>query len=170
MLKLAALKAQPDLPVRIQDPARIRAMYGYWRARILLTSLLGYAIFYFVRLNISAAQKPMGAELHYDKSQTGLIMSIGGVIYGVSKFANGFLGDRANPRYFMAIGLFACAIVKCSSFSAVRKSISSLTRPPVTFRYGVSMKPNSFVRAYVDSELIRPMFGPSGVSIGQIRP
>ena len=26
------------------------------------------------------------------------------------------------------------------------------------------------LRAYVASELIRPMFGPSGVSIGQIRP
>jgi len=45
-----------------------------------------------------------------------------------------------------------------------------VTRPLVTFRYGVSMNPNSFVRAYVDRDEIRPMFGPSGVSIGQIRP
>ena len=43
-------------------------------------------------------------------------------------------------------------------------------RAPLTLRYGVSMKPNSFVRAYVDSDEIRPMFGPSGVSIGQMRP
>ena len=57
-----------------------------------------------------------------------------------------------------------------SSFSAVRNSMSSVTRPLTTFRYGVSMKPNSFVLAYVDSEEIRPMFGPSGVSMGQIRP
>src|SRR2546427_7066968 len=32
------------------------------------------------------------------------------------------------------------------------------------------MKPYSFRRAYRASELIRPMFGPSGVSIGQTRP
>jgi hypothetical protein len=32
------------------------------------------------------------------------------------------------------------------------------------------MNPNSLVLAYVDSDEIRPMFGPSGVSIGQIRP
>jgi hypothetical protein len=39
-----------------------------------------------------------------------------------------------------------------------------------TLRYGVSMKPYLFTRAKVASELIRPMFGPSGVSIGQMRP
>jgi hypothetical protein len=32
------------------------------------------------------------------------------------------------------------------------------------------MKPYLLTRAKVDSELIRPMFGPSGVSIGQMRP
>jgi OPA family glycerol-3-phosphate transporter-like MFS transporter/OPA family sugar phosphate sensor protein UhpC-like MFS transporter len=29
----------------------------------------------------------------------------------VSKFINGFLGDHANPRYFMAVGLCVCAIM-----------------------------------------------------------
>jgi len=32
------------------------------------------------------------------------------------------------------------------------------------------MKPNSLIRANVLIELMRPMFGPSGVSIGQMRP
>jgi OPA family glycerol-3-phosphate transporter-like MFS transporter/OPA family sugar phosphate sensor protein UhpC-like MFS transporter len=32
-------------------------------------------------------------------------------VYGVSKFANGFLGDRSNPRYFMAAGLLLCAMM-----------------------------------------------------------
>ena len=32
------------------------------------------------------------------------------------------------------------------------------------------MKPSSFTRAKVESDAISPMFGPSGVSIGQIRP
>jgi len=35
-----------------------------------------------------------------------------------------------------------------------------VTRPSTTLRYGVSRKPYSFRRAYSDSELIRPMFGP----------
>jgi hypothetical protein len=32
------------------------------------------------------------------------------------------------------------------------------------------MNPNEFTRPYEDSDPIRPMFGPSGVSIGHIRP
>ncbi len=40
-----------------------------------------------------------------------------------------------------------------------------------TLRYGgVSMNPNAFTRAKDASDPIRPMFGPSGVSIGHIRP
>src|SRR5262249_22918029 len=31
--------------------------------------------------------------------------------YGVSKFASGVLSDRANPRYFMAIGLFLTGLL-----------------------------------------------------------
>ena len=41
---------------------------------------------------------------------------------------------------------------------------------PSTLRYGLSMKPYLLTRANVASELMRPMFGPSGVSIGQMRP
>ena len=47
---------------------------------------------------------------------------------------------------------------------------SPVTVPLSTVRYGVSMKPYLLTRANVESELIRPMFGPSGVSIGQMRP
>jgi hypothetical protein len=32
------------------------------------------------------------------------------------------------------------------------------------------MKPNSLMRAKHESDEMRPMFGPSGVSIGQMRP
>ena len=39
-----------------------------------------------------------------------------------------------------------------------------------TRRYGVSTKPYSLTRANVESDAMRPMFGPSGVSIGQMRP
>ena len=39
-----------------------------------------------------------------------------------------------------------------------------------TLRYGVWMKPNSDTVAIDASEPIRPMFGPSGVSIGHMRP
>jgi hypothetical protein len=65
---------------------------------------------------------------------------------------------------------FACAIANSPSSMAERYSILSVTRPFSTRRYGVSRKPYWFVRAYTASELMRPMFGPSGVSIGHTRP
>ena len=64
-----------------------------------------------------------------------------------------------------------CAIILFSSSVAVKNLMSSVTSYRlIPSRYGVSMKPNSLTRAYVDRDAIRPMFGPSGVSIGQIRP
>ena len=49
-------------------------------------------------------------------------------------------------------------------------SIWSVTRPVDLLRYGVSMKPNRLTRANTARLPIRPMFGPSGVSIGHMRP
>ena len=48
--------------------------------------------------------------------------------------------------------------------------ISSVTLLPLTTRYGVWMKPNSETVANDASDPMRPMFGPSGVSIGHMRP
>lgn len=106
---LAALKAQPDAAAIEFAPPDVDRRYRYWRFRILSASLVGYAIYYFVRTNISVALPVMQKDLGYTKAQLGIILTIGGVVYGVSKFANGFLGDRSNPRYFMPIGLLLCA-------------------------------------------------------------
>jgi len=70
------------------------------------------------------------------------------------------------------IGSFACAIKYKSSSSAVKYLISFVTIP-VSLSislYGVSINPYSFTFAYVANELINPIFGPSGVSIGHILP
>ena len=48
--------------------------------------------------------------------------------------------------------------------------MSLVTTPFSTRRYGVSMNPKELIRANDASEPIRPMFGPSGVSIGHMRP
>lgn len=107
---VSLLKTQPDVPADARETAAtVDRQYRYWRKRILAITIIGYALYYFVRANISVPLKAMGADLHYDKAELGLITSIGGVTYGISKFLNGFLGDHANPRFFMAIGLIGCA-------------------------------------------------------------
>jgi sugar phosphate permease len=85
--------------------------YRHYRARILFWSILGYALFYFVRKNLPVAMPVMEKQLHIGKAQLGLFLTLHGVIYGISKFVNGFLGDRFNARYFMAVGLLLSAIL-----------------------------------------------------------
>jgi phosphoglycerate transporter family protein len=119
---LAALKTQPDAQITLDYAAPgsaagsaagqdVDRQYRYWRVRILATTMVGYAIYYFVRSNINVPIPTMRAELGLSREQLGLVTTIGGVTYGVSKFVNGILGDHANPRVFMALGLLGCALM-----------------------------------------------------------
>jgi OPA family sugar phosphate sensor protein UhpC-like MFS transporter len=58
-------------------------------------------------------------HLGFDKSELGFIATILSLAYGLSKFVSGVLGDRSNPRYFMAIGLFLTGVINiCFGFSS----------------------------------------------------
>jgi OPA family glycerol-3-phosphate transporter-like MFS transporter/OPA family sugar phosphate sensor protein UhpC-like MFS transporter len=87
----------------------ITSTYRYWRLRILYSTIIGYAIFYFVRTNIGVALPAIQNELHISKSRLGAVLTAFGLVYGLSKFINGFVGDRVNPRYFMSLGLICSA-------------------------------------------------------------
>ena len=98
-------------PVTLADPAEIAAKYRYWQKRVLFFSIVGYATFYFVRKNLGIAMPFMEKGLGITKENLGLFLTLHGVIYGVSKFANGFLADRANAAVFMATALLASAFL-----------------------------------------------------------
>ncbi|HZZ44072.1 MAG TPA: MFS transporter [Tepidisphaeraceae bacterium] len=85
--------------------------FQYWQRRILLGSTFGYAIFYFVRKNLPVAMPGLSHDLGIGKAELGLFLTLHGVLYGISKFLNGFIGDRVNARYFMALGLLLSALV-----------------------------------------------------------
>ncbi|MBN2013303.1 MFS transporter [candidate division KSB1 bacterium] len=93
------------------DADTLKQEYRYWRTRILYSTMIGYALFYFVRKNISIAMPVMESELGISKADLGLFLTLSGVLYGVSKFINGFIGDQVNPRYFMAVGLLLSALM-----------------------------------------------------------
>lgn len=101
----------PALPVTLTDPADIDAAYRHWRRRVLLATMVGYALFYFVRKNLAMAMPVMGTDLGIGKADLGLFLTLHGLLYGVARFANGFLADRANARTFMAVGLAASALM-----------------------------------------------------------
>lgn len=108
---LAWFEPPPALPVAVADSAEAAASFRRWQRQILFSSLAGYAMFYFVRKNIGIAMPAMQADLGITKSDLGLFLTLHGVIYGLSKFANGILGDRCNARVFMVAGLVASALM-----------------------------------------------------------
>ena len=84
--------------------------FMYWQWRTIITTMIGYALFYFVRKNFSFAIPGLSAEYGITKTSFGIIMTIVTIVYGVSRFLNGFIADRLNARYHMAVGLLLCAI------------------------------------------------------------
>ena len=73
--------------------------------------MIGYTMFYFVRKNFSFAMPALGQEYGINDTSFGIILTLAGLIYGVSKFINGFIADRANARWHLAIALSVCAIL-----------------------------------------------------------
>ena len=95
--------------VRLPDE-QIRRLYPKFRWRILESTFIGYATFYFVRNNLPVVSKEMGQALHYSKGQIGDLLALTAIAYGLGKFVLGAWSDRSNPRYFMPAGLLATAL------------------------------------------------------------
>ena len=108
---LDKFKALPPSQSPITDEEQIKATYRRWRIRTLYSCFFGYTVFYFCRLNLSMAIPRMQEELGYSKTALGTIGSALLIMYGIGKFINGIMADRANPRYFMAFGLLLSATV-----------------------------------------------------------
>jgi OPA family glycerol-3-phosphate transporter-like MFS transporter/OPA family sugar phosphate sensor protein UhpC-like MFS transporter len=100
------------------DPADIARGFRHWQPRILFSSIVGYAMFYFVRTNLPVAMPYLQKDLGITKTDLGLFLTLQGVVYGISKFANGFFGDRCNARTFMATGLLLSAAANVAFGSA----------------------------------------------------
>jgi phosphoglycerate transporter family protein len=91
----------------------VRKSYARWRLRQLALTFSGYATYYFVRKNFSAAMPLLekDPDLDISKADLGGFLTAHSVLYGVSKFANGYFADRANARFFFAFGLMVSALL-----------------------------------------------------------
>ena len=94
-----------------------------WQRRVILYSAIGYAFFYLVRKNLSMAQAGMLEEGVISLEALGTIMTAHGLLYGTSRFINGFWADRVNARVFMVLGLALSAVLNilfgCMSLTAL---------------------------------------------------
>lgn len=93
------------------DPEEIKVRHRAWERRIIVATIIGYAVFYFVRKNLSIAMPVMEQSLGISKADLGLFLTLHGVLYGVAKFVNGFFGDRCHVRTFMVTGLVLSAVM-----------------------------------------------------------
>src|SRR5437870_1162330 len=104
MSLLAFARRAPAAPL-VQDAGEVDRRYRYWRWRVMYAMTTGYALYYFIRKNISMAAKSITDEFHFTNTQWGLVLSSATIVYALSKFFSGLLGDRMNPRHLMAGGL-----------------------------------------------------------------
>lgn len=103
--KLTSFFEPPPFQKPIEDQAEVDKQYRYWRLRIFYSMYFGYAFYYFTRKSFTFAMPSMMADLGFTKAQLGFLGSTLAIAYGSSKFLSGILGDRSNPRAFMALGL-----------------------------------------------------------------
>ena len=95
---------------RLQEH-EVENTYKYYRWSTIESTFLGYAMFYLVRNNLSTVAKDVGTALSYDHNMIGNILALSSIAYGLGKFLMGSLSDRANPRKFMATGLFLTGVI-----------------------------------------------------------
>ena len=91
--------------------AEIAKKYKYWQWRTLIILMIAYILYYFLRKNFSAALPAMEAELGITKLQLGIFLTLNGIIYGFSRFINGFIADRCSRRLLLAGGLVLSSVI-----------------------------------------------------------
>ena len=87
-----------------------RKLFMHWQTRTILVTMVGYAIFYFVRKNFSLAMPGLTAEYGISNKSFGWILFVSSLVYGASRFVNGYVVDRIKGRLVMAAGLLLCAV------------------------------------------------------------
>ena len=91
--------------------------------KFIVYSAIVYAFFYLTRKNLSMAMPGMMEEGVISTYAVGTMLSLHGILYGLSRFVNGFWADRLNGRIFMTIGLALSAVMNfcfgCTSLSVL---------------------------------------------------
>lgn len=85
--------------------------FQYWQTRTIIVTMIGYALYYFVRKNFSIAMPGLTAEFGISKVELGLFLTMNGIVYGLSRFVNGIISDRNSARIVMSLGLMLCAVM-----------------------------------------------------------
>ena len=97
--------------MKLFEDAETDRRFGRMQWRMLFATMIGYTLFYFMRKNFSFAMPGLQQDCGISKSMLGNFLFWGGIVYGISKFVNGVIGDRMKPRKMLCFGLLACTLV-----------------------------------------------------------
>ncbi len=95
---------------RIKDPARIKTMYRSARFQAVTAMIIGYGMYYVMRMTLGVAKKPM-IDAGFTPTQLGAMGAAMMVVIAIGKFANGFIADHCNIKKIVPIGLLGAAVV-----------------------------------------------------------
>ncbi len=96
---------------KLFEDEAVNRRFGKLQWRMLFATMIGYTLFYFMRKNFSFAMPGLQQDCGISKSMLGNFLFWGGIVYGISKFVNGIVGDRVKPRRMLCFGLAACVLV-----------------------------------------------------------
>lgn len=103
------LLASPDATERVPED-KIDSTYKKKQIGVLVATSFSYIAYYIIRLVFTTEQGAIMKEYGFSIAQIGLILSTFGIGYGISKLFMGALADKANTKYFLALGLYLSAI------------------------------------------------------------
>jgi OPA family sugar phosphate sensor protein UhpC-like MFS transporter len=109
MIKKIAQFFSPALDKEILEDDKKKLRRLQWS--VFLSATAGYGLYYVCRLSLNVVKKPLVDGNILTENELGIIGSALFFSYAVGKFVNGFLADRVNIKYFMAIGLVISSIV-----------------------------------------------------------
>lgn len=116
---------EPEAKPMIKDKQQINSKYKHFQRRLFYSLYIGYVVSYIGRKNLSIAMPGIGKEFNLTNSDLGILLGTFYVTYGVGKFINGMLADKANVRTFFSTALIMAAIsLFCFAISASFSFIS----------------------------------------------
>ena len=146
------IHCQADTAISMFEDENVDRRFGCMQWRMLFATMIGYTLFYFMRKNFSFAMPGLQQDCGISKSMLGNFLFWGGIVYGLSKFLNGVIGDRMNPKRMFCFGLLVCTLVNVAfgfapQLAAIFTGGGDPSMTALAWTFGILLVVNQFFQA-----------------------